>query len=66
VNLRLRFEATVMRNKHDGDTKGKDIVEELIGDDSDRITHHPDGSFHILNEVVLDRGPNGSTYSPCM
>jgi NAD+ kinase len=50
-----------MRNKHDGDTKGKDIVEELIGDDSDRITHHPDGSFHILNEVVLDRGPNGST-----
>jgi NAD+ kinase len=63
VNLRLRFEATIMRNVHNGVNKGKDIVDELIGEYSNKITHHPDGSHHILNEVVLDRGPNGSMCS---
>jgi NAD+ kinase len=62
VNLRLRFEATIMRNNHSGVCVGKDIIEELIGDESTKITHHPDGSHHILNEVVLDRGPNGSKF----
>lgn len=60
VNLRLRFEATVMRKKHEGDCKGKDLVDELIGDGAQKQTHKPNGSHHILNEVVIDRGPNGS------
>jgi NAD+ kinase len=60
VNLRLRFEATIMRNCHKGDSKSKDIVEEIIGRDAANVTHDPGGSHHILNEVVLDRGPNGS------
>ncbi|KKA27390.1 hypothetical protein TD95_000494 [Thielaviopsis punctulata] len=37
----------------------RDIVEELIGEERDNHhTHQPDVSFEILNEVVVDRGPN--------
>jgi NAD+ kinase len=60
VSLRLRFEATVMRSQ-DRTPKVRDLVEELIGEESeDHHTHRPDGSHNILNEVVLDRGPNPS------
>ena len=62
VSLRLRFEVTVMRSQ-DRAPKVRDIVEELIGDESeDHHTHRPEGSHNILNEVVLDRGPNPSTF----
>ncbi|KAF2126676.1 ATP-NAD kinase [Dothidotthia symphoricarpi CBS 119687] len=58
VNLRLRFEATIMRSQErDGDKR--DLVEELIGEEAeDHHTHKPDGTHNILNEVVVDRGPN--------
>lgn len=37
----------------------RDLVEELIGVEAeDAHTHRPDGTFEILNEVVVDRGPN--------
>ncbi|KAF2734511.1 ATP-NAD kinase [Polyplosphaeria fusca] len=62
VSLRLRFEATIMRSntsKPTPDNKPRDLVEELIGEESeDHHTHHPDGTHNILNEVVVDRGPN--------
>lgn len=58
VSLRLRFEATVMRSQRQS-LSAKDLVEELIGEEcDDHTTHRPDGSHNILNEVVLDRGPN--------
>ncbi|KAJ4145569.1 hypothetical protein LMH87_004417 [Akanthomyces muscarius] len=39
--------------------KKRDLVEELIGEErEDAHTHRPDGTFEILNEVVVDRGPN--------
>ncbi|KAH9877689.1 hypothetical protein J1614_002906 [Plenodomus biglobosus] len=58
VNLRLRFEATIMRSQ-ERDGKGRDLVEELIGEEcEDHHTHRPDGTYNILNEVVVDRGPN--------
>jgi NAD+ kinase len=65
VSLRLRFEATIMRSsKTNGaslPTKPRDLVEELIGEESeDHHTHHPDGTHNILNEVVVDRGPNAT------
>jgi NAD+ kinase len=75
VSLRLRFESTVMRSirrKYSDDEKGsgeedddlhsrRDLVEELIGEEKeDEHTHRPDGTFEILNEVVVDRGPNPS------
>ncbi|KAL1871316.1 hypothetical protein VTK73DRAFT_2112 [Phialemonium thermophilum] len=38
-----------------------DLVEELVGEEKDdERTHYPDGTFEILNEVVVDRGPNGT------
>ncbi|KAL2821515.1 ATP-NAD kinase-like domain-containing protein [Aspergillus granulosus] len=64
VSLRLRFECTVMRsNPHPRETptskKQRDLVEELIGDEPDGdLSHRPDGVVHILNDVVVDRGPN--------
>ncbi len=72
VSLRLRFEATVMRSqkrervKEDGvngvdEAPMRDLVEELIGEEKDdEHTHHPDGTYEVLNEVVVDRGPNPS------
>lgn len=39
----------------------RDLVEELIGEEKEDFhTHRPDGTFEILNEVVVDRGPNPS------
>ena len=62
VSLRLRFEATLMRSRKrstEEDSKARDLVDELIGDGSDDVnTHHPDGSLNILNDIVIDRGPN--------
>ena len=75
VSLRLRFEGTIMRSqkKHIVDVaniadedrarlqKARDLVEELIGEEKDdEHTHRPDGTFEILNEIVVDRGPNPS------
>jgi NAD+ kinase len=72
VSLRLRFEGTVMRSQprkksqldkssEDDDEMSRDLVEELIGEErEDEHTHRPDGTFEILNEVVVDRGPNPS------
>lgn len=62
VSLRLRFEGTVMRSNHRGseaDQKKRNLVEELIGSEAeDSHTHKPESSHNILNEIVLDRGPN--------
>jgi NAD+ kinase len=60
ISLRLRFEGTVMRShKRQGDDEQRDIVEELIGEEmDDHNTHKPDGTFEILNDIVVDRGPN--------
>lgn len=74
VSLRLRFEGTVMRTQktrqqlreaEDIDEeevyKKRDLVEELIGEEKDdERTHKPDGTYEILNEIVIDRGPNPS------
>ncbi|KAF5544835.1 serine threonine kinase [Fusarium phyllophilum] len=70
VSLRLRFEGTVMRSQprkraqlskgsEEDEEQSRDLVEELIGEErEDEHTHRPDGTFEILNEVVVDRGPN--------
>ncbi|GAW12691.1 hypothetical protein ANO14919_020610 [Xylariales sp. No.14919] len=72
VSLRLRFEGTVMRSQErkppletgpetNGDTASprRDLVEEIIGEEKeDDHTHKPDGTYEILNEIVVDRGPN--------
>ena len=66
VSLRLRFEGTVMRSQkrttttnENGKDKPRDLVEELIGEEAeDHHTHRPDGTNNVMNEVVIDRGPN--------
>ena len=50
-----------MRSQRQSHHPPKDLVEELIGQESDdEHTHRPDGSYDILNDVVVDRGPNSS------
>jgi NAD+ kinase len=45
----------------DGQDPPRDLVEELIGEEKDdEHTHRPDGTYEVLNEVVVDRGPNPS------
>lgn len=67
VSLRLRFECTIMRSNPQpkealSETNKRDLVEELIGEEVEGIlTHTPDKVVQILNDVVLDRGPNPST-----
>lgn len=64
VSLRLRFEATIMRSRprHDAEEQySRDLVEELVGDLADDVTSHipaSSGSHNIMNDIVLDRGPN--------
>jgi NAD+ kinase len=39
----------------------RDLVEELIGEEKDdEYSHRPDGTYEILNDIVVDRGPNPS------
>ncbi len=62
VSLRLRFEGTVMRSQHKNREKGVNLVEELVGVEAeDKFTHTPAAKYEILNEIVIDRGPNPST-----
>ena len=69
VSLRLRFECTIMRSNQQpkqalSGTNQRDLVEELIGEEAEgTLTHTPDKVVQILNDVVLDRGPNASMYS---
>ena len=43
--------------------KKRDLVEELIGEESDDYhTHRADGSHEILNDIVVDRGPCPSKF----
>lgn len=62
VSLRLRFEGTIMRSRSRNDHEeqlSRDLVDELIGTASDDAsTHYPDGTHNILNDIVIDRGPN--------
>lgn len=50
-------------NRRDGhsdeDHKKRDLIEELIGEEAeDARTHRPVKTYNILNDIVLDRGPN--------
>lgn len=62
ISLRLRFEGTLMRSRpRPRATEQRDLVDELIGEErEDNRTHRPECTFEILNDVVVDRGPNPS------
>ncbi|MCJ1317757.1 hypothetical protein MMC15_003084 [Xylographa vitiligo] len=64
VSLRLRFEGTIMRSSKRAESTKRDLVEELIGEECDNNhTHKPERTHNILNEVVVDRGPNATMSS---
>ncbi|KAI9051467.1 hypothetical protein LZ554_004513 [Drepanopeziza brunnea f. sp. 'monogermtubi'] len=43
----------------DDSNETRDLVEELVGTEKeDDRTHRPDGTYEILNDIVVDRGPN--------
>lgn len=60
ISLRLRFEGTIMRSQRSReDCDSADLVEELMLEEADgKPTHRPDRTFEILNDIVVDRGPN--------
>jgi len=62
VSLRLRLEATVMRSQTGSvpeNKQSRDLVQQLIGNEVDNHhTHMPEQSHNVLNDLVLDRGPN--------
>ena len=60
ISLRLRFEGTVMRSqKQFAEDETRDVVDELVGDEAgDTRTHSPGRTYEILNDIVVDRGPN--------
>jgi NAD+ kinase len=60
ISLRLRFEGTIMRSQRKpDDVERRDLVEELEGEEGDdHRTHKPERTFEILNDIVVDRGPN--------
>lgn len=67
ISLRLRFEGTIMRSRsYPKTTEQRDLVDELVGEErEDNRTHRPESTFEILNDIVVDRGPNPSkTYIP--
>ena len=67
VSLRLRFEGTVMRSQKRKTDSTQDLVDELIGGQSEENqTHQPDECYEILNEIVVDRGPNPSKLVTCL
>lgn len=54
-----------MGSEDEGQERGelRDLVEELIGEEKgDERTHRPDGTYEILNDIVVDRGPNPSRH----
>jgi NAD+ kinase len=52
---------TLDGEEEEDDNKRRDLVEELIGEETeDEWTHKPDGTYEILNDIVVDRGPNPS------
>ena len=52
-----------MRTQRKEGVEGKDLVDELIGEESENdFTHKPDMTYEILNDIVVDRGPNPSMY----
>ena len=53
-----------MRSQHKSRKKEENLIEELVGAEAeDDFTHKPDGKYEILNDIVVDRGPNPSKWA---
>jgi len=51
----------IEKEEQEDSNETRDLVEELVGEEKgDERTHRPDGTYEILNDIVVDRGPNPS------
>jgi NAD+ kinase len=79
VSRRRRFEGIILRSQKKSrrpevaavegaaGESARDLVDELIGNgvkDVEAVTHVEEARFEILNEIVVDRGPNPSKLFP--
>ncbi|RPB17634.1 ATP-NAD kinase [Morchella conica CCBAS932] len=63
VGLRLRFQGAIMRciDKAGVENKDRDITAEILDRAVNRqLTHRFDVAYTVLNEIVVDRGPNAT------
>lgn len=64
ISLRMRFQCTIMRVKVDDHgepiDKSRNLDRSILNDKKfgKCLTHEPKESFSILNDLVVDRGPN--------
>ncbi|CZR57210.1 related to UTR1 (associated with ferric reductase activity) [Phialocephala subalpina] len=57
--LRENGETVDGKEEEEDSNESRDLVEELVGEEKeDERTHRPDGTYEILNDIVVDRGPN--------
>ncbi|KAF3903489.1 hypothetical protein ABW20_dc0108545 [Dactylellina cionopaga] len=61
ISLRMRFECTIMRANSKDATR--DICTEICEREGEDPTHKPEKSYSVLNELVVDRGPNATLSS---
>lgn len=52
-----------LHNEKNYQNEDCNLTREILGMEKDEPTHRPAESVTILNEVVVDRGPNPSMYS---
>ncbi|KAK0125352.1 hypothetical protein ONS96_009200 [Cadophora gregata f. sp. sojae] len=53
--------STTEEEEDEESNQTRDLVEELVGEEKgDERTHRPDSTYEILNDIVVDRGPNPS------
>lgn len=59
-SLRMRFECTIMKSKSHHKKGQFDLAEEILDAEQDGLfkNHYEGESYCILNDVVVDRGPN--------
>ncbi|KAK9463716.1 ATP-NAD kinase-like domain-containing protein [Lipomyces oligophaga] len=60
VSLRMRFECTVMKSRHIYKDSTEDLSTEILDRVEAEMTHVPQATFSILNDMVIDRGPIGT------
>ncbi|KTW29674.1 hypothetical protein T552_00883 [Pneumocystis carinii B80] len=64
ISLRMRLQCTIMRVKVDDNgepiDKTRDLDRSILNDKNcgTSLTHEPKESFSVLNDLVVDRGPN--------
>ncbi|KAK9478327.1 ATP-NAD kinase-like domain-containing protein [Lipomyces japonicus] len=66
ISLRMRFECTIMKSKrnnqdHENQLEPlRELSDEILDIVECEVTHKVDKTYSILNDIVIDRGPNST------